>query len=509
MNTASILRKVALSAVTVAAMISITGCQCGKCNEPPQPKKKITRTTTKPKVEKRVVKKVQERGYVKLETHYPDEVVVGQPYKYNIVVTNLIPESAITDVVVEQELSDGFEFIDSNPKGNLDKGRNVVTWDLGTINPNNSAFISVEGRATREGSIINCTKIDYRRIVCETVSAIAPKLEITKTMPAKVYRCQSIPVKLVVSNTGTGTLKNVKITDKVPAGLKPEAGTNLSWSISELKQGQSKVIHYKLQPTQNGEFENMAEAKADGGLKSSDKATVTVIQPKLKITKTGPKKVFMGRAINYTIMVKNTGDAIAKKLVVTDPIPGSARFVGASDGGRAVNKIITWELPDLAPGASQKVEATLVSNKAETLKNVTKAEAYCTEPVMASVSTKVLGVPAILLEVIDVTDPIEVGDTVTYIITATNQGSATGTNIKIACNLEDSQEFVSATGATKENVRGQKVKFAPLSSLAPKKRAVWRVTVKALEADDVRFKVEMTSDQLKRPVEETEATNQY
>ena len=66
--------------------------------------------------------------------------------------------------------------------------------------------------------------------------------------------------------------------------------------------------------------------------------------------------------------------------------------------------------------------------------------------------------------------------------------------------------------------RGQRLKQSPIKELAvkytlpvlqPGARAEWQVVVKAVKAGDVRFKVEMTSDQLSRPVEETEATNLY
>ena len=51
--------------------------------------------------------------------------------------------------------------------------------------------------------------------------------------------------------------------------------------------------------------------------------------------------------------------------------------------------------------------------------------------------------------------------------------------------------------------------FAPLAKPAPKAKAEWRVVVKAVKAGDVRFKVTMNTDQLTRPVEETESTNLY
>ena len=56
---------------------------------------------------------------------------------------------------------------------------------------------------------------------------------------------------------------------------------------------------------------------------------------------------------------------------------------------------------------------------------------------------------------------------------------------------------------------GNTVTFQPLPSLAPKAKATWRVTVKALKAGDVRFTAVMNTDQLTRPVQETEATHLY
>jgi uncharacterized repeat protein (TIGR01451 family) len=123
--------------------------------------------------------------------------------------------------------------------------------------------------------------------------------------------------------------------------------------------------------------------------------------------------------------------------------------------------------------------------------------------------TKVAGIPAILLEVVDLEDPIEVGNQVTYEIRVTNQGSAVGTNLKWVCTLPESQEFVSGGGPTEVQGEGLTASAAALAALEPKAQVVWRVVVKAISAADARFKVDMTSDQFQRPVEEWEATSQY
>jgi uncharacterized repeat protein (TIGR01451 family) len=114
-----------------------------------------------------------------------------------------------------------------------------------------------------------------------------------------------------------------------------------------------------------------------------------------------------------------------------------------------------------------------------------------------------------LIEVVDVSDPIEIGQNEVYVITVTNQGSKAGTNIQVSCMLEEGMQYISSIGPTAGTITDNALNFAPLPSLEPKARSTWRVTVKAIGAGDMRFKVIMNSDQLERPVEETEATMFY
>jgi hypothetical protein len=51
--------------------------------------------------------------------------------------------------------------------------------------------------------------------------------------------------------------------------------------------------------------------------------------------------------------------------------------------------------------------------------------------------------------------------------------------------------------------------MAPVASLGVGQQAEWRVTIRATDEDDARFSVQMTTDRLTKPVQETEATNLY
>jgi uncharacterized repeat protein (TIGR01451 family) len=137
------------------------------------------------------------------------------------------------------------------------------------------------------------------------------------------------------------------------------------------------------------------------------------------------------------------------------------------------------------------------------------ATGVISKPVQTTCSTTILGVPGILLELVDLADPIEVGNQVTYEIRVTNQGSLPGTNIRLVCRAPASEEYVSGTGATTVKADGQMITTEPLPELAAKAVATWRVVVKATQPADARFKVQLSSDQFQKPIDQEESTQLY
>ena len=160
-------------------------------------------------------------------------------------------------------------------------------------------------------------------------------------------------------------------------------------------------------------------------------------------------------------------------------------------------------------GAERRVCATLNSDTPVSWALEPSAAGACSAPVSSQCQTRVAGIPAVLLEVVDLADPIEVGNEVTYEIRVTNQGSKALTNVKLICTLPGELEFVSASGATPSQTQDRTITTDPLPVLGPKSETSWRVVARALSIADARFKVELTSEEFARPVEEYEATLLY
>ncbi len=448
-----------------------------------------------------------------VEKIVPSQSLAGQSFDFTIHVTNLT-DSTVNDVEVFETLPYNFDVTSSDPvmRGDISTGR--VNWFMGDLGPRETKVIRVSGLPSDIGDLVFCcTDIAYKlpSIICKTVSIVQPELRITKHAPPDVIICDTIPINIVVTNTGTGTAQNVKIKESLPSGLRTLNGENyVELEVGSLPSGESREITVEVKADRTGTFDNSATAIAEGGLSADSNTTTTVVtQPILSVTKTGPAKRYIGRNITYNIVVTNIGNGPAVNTVIDDCIPTCTSMVSVSDGGSATGKGVLWDLGTMQPNESREVSVTVRAESLGEAENCALVSAECADAVKDCAVTEISGIPAVLLEVIDIEDPIEVGSRETYVVTVTNQGTAPGTNIRIVCALEDTMQYISSSGATSGSAEGNIVTFAPLATLAPKEKAEWNVNVKAVNPGDVRFKVTLNSDQLDRAVEETESTTFY
>lgn len=442
----------------------------------------------------------------------PPAAVVGETFQYGITVSNDSPIDA-RDAVVVDVLPDGIEYVASEPACTPEGQK--LAWALGTVPGGASRSIMVSVRGTRSGRFQNCADVTAEgglltgRSCADTVIG-APALELVKTGPAEVLVCDPITWEITVTNRGDAPARGVRITDSLPEGITTVDGqAGAAFDVGDLGPGESRRVTLATKAVRAGTFENRAQATAGGGLSADAAATTVARQPVLEVRKTGPGRIFLGRNATFEITVTNSGDGPARDTILVDRPPAGTALVNASDGGQLSPEGIVWNLGTLAPGAARTVTVMVTPREKGVVVNAAEARAYCADAKAAEAQTAVEGIPAILLEVIDLEDPIEVGANETYEVVVTNQGSADGTNIRVVCELEPSMQYVSDAGPTPGSASGNTVTFAPLATLAPKAKATWRIVVKAVSPGDVRFRVMLKSDQIDRPVEETEATNFY
>lgn len=231
--------------------------------------------------------------------------------------------------------------------------------------------------------------------------------------------------------------------------------------------------------------------------------------PALSLACEAPASEVLGRLVRVCLTLQNRGDAAEPRAVITLPIPDGASYLSPSQGIIPAPGYLTWKIPNLAPNASNQILADFVLPRVGSMTFTPSLQGDLSETIQSACSTRIDGIPAVLLEVVDLEDPVEVGKEVAYNIKVTNQGSAVLTNIRLVCALPGSQEFISGTGITTVSAQGSTITMEPVLSLASKDVASWDVIVKVLEAADARFKVELRSDQFEKPIPEDESTRQY
>jgi len=345
----------------------------------------------------------------------------------------------------------------------------------------------------------------------EDLGAELPVLELTKLAPAEIDLCDPLEMKVTVRNTGEAAATQVKITDTLPEGFKTtDNQSTLVLEVGTLARGASREFTFQIMPTAAGSYVNQAQVTCAEGITADATATTLVQAPVLSLECNAPERVLIGRPVEVCLTVRNTGTAAERKTTLTLPIPAGYVVESTTEGGVATAGEVSWEFNNLAPNATQKVCAVIATPRQPgSLSLAPTVQGTCAPRAQSTCLTRVEAVSGILVEVIDLVDPVEVGQEVNYVITVTNQGLLTGSNIRILCSLPASQEYLSSTGPTTARVVDGKLVLEALPSLEGKAVASWQVLVKALSADDARFNVELRSDQFERPILEMEATRQY
>ena len=104
-------------------------------------------------------------------------------------------------------------------------------------------------------------------------------------------------------------------------------------------------------------------------------------------------------------------------------------------------------------------------------------------------------------------DPILVGETTTYTIRVTNQGTADDTDIKLVADFE---ALITPTGASNGGaIAGKKVSFPAYPRLAPRQSFTYTITAKGDSKGDHRLKVTRTSKDIPKPTVAEESTRVY
>ncbi|MHC4956258.1 MAG: COG1361 family protein [Planctomycetota bacterium] len=443
-----------------------------------------------------------------VERGLPAEVQSGQRYEYEIRVTNLT-DMVLTNVVLTDTAPNGFEVAEGAAAAEIASG--IATWTIGELKGGATITLRASALAGEPGSFRHLARVTYDAPLAGTTTIVQPRLELERSAPETVVQADGISVTYTVRNAGTGTARDVVVEEALPEGFTTEEdGADIRIKIGALRAGEIRTVKRQINASNAGPFESSAKATAFGGLSAAtERRVVKVTTPTLRATVAAPARAAIGQVYTLTLTLGNDGDGPARDATAQLTLPKGTAFVdsdAAPDSVKIANGKLVWRPGTMEPGSESKLAIRLRAASAEMFSFVGRAQAHGCDPVDMNAAVEQYGIATVDIEVGDEIDPVLKGSQAVYTVTVRNQGTATATNVKLICKLEAGMSFVEAGGASKGAAVDGTITLEPVAELAAKTTLTWRIVVTGETAGDRRFHVEVSADQLDRPVEASEST---
>lgn len=444
---------------------------------------------------------------VTLRVRVPAQTAAGQELSYRITVENR-SQAAAHHVLVRNPLPAHARFVRASPEPHARDPE--IIWRLGTLAAGAVQHITLVLAPIGTGEVTNCARVQFEHGQCTTTTVARPILVVRKTGPAKAVLGDTLSYTVEVRNAGDATASGLKVIDQLAEGLKHASGrTALEWDLGELAPGQSRKVDYQVTAQATGSLRNRVTVRGDNAAAATQESVVTVGEPKLALTMTGPDRREVNLAATYRLTVRNVGTYPVEQVQVVNPVLAAFTFVSASAGGQVQEGQVRWLLGTLLPGEERTVEVELRVAAPGRFCNRAVASALRGLSASAEACTNFWGEPGLFLELVDLNDPVPLDGLTSYLITVRNQGHVTIGRIVITALLPDQVDLHRVSGPSEHQRDGTRIVFAPVT-LPAGEEAQYRIEVIGRRPGDARFKVELTAEVLPTgPVREEESTTIY
>jgi len=436
------------------------------------------------------------------------EINVGQECDLELVVVNK-GESTAKGCEVDAYFPATVRLTSTDPAAK-DMGDHIL-WPVGDLESGEKQNLKVTLIPSVRGNLDLAAYVRSTSIAGERFSVQEPLLTVSLKGPDKVVVGDPATHTIVVANPGTGTAKDVTVEATLPEGLEHAKGKKLAMNIGSLAPNETRVIRLALAATQGGAHQINVLATAGETLRQEAANEVFVVAPSLRLEVDGPGLRYVGRSAEYVLQVTNDGSAPNNNVRVSHKIPNGFEFKHADMSGRydELNRVATWFVGRLDAGETKTLHLELMATEAGTYEHVAGAISEHGARAESSLQTEVDGIASLVLEVVDLDDPVEVGVETAYEIRVQNVGTKAANNVDISCKLPEGVKLLDARGPSANKTDGSVIFFRPLDSLGAGKTAVFQVKVRGNVEGDQRFRVRLASDSITEPLIFEELTKYY
>jgi uncharacterized repeat protein (TIGR01451 family) len=444
---------------------------------------------------------------LRIEKKAQAEAEVGEKFVYEIIVQNVgsVPAQY---VVVEERIPKGARMERSQPQAHIGRDR-ILRWELETMQPNTQKIIKVEVTPLEAGPIGSVATVRFAAQVATKTVVTAPTLSLSIKHPPEVAVGEQVPVKFVVTNSGTGSARKASLRAVLQEGLHHPAGLDLDQDLGTLAPGQSKEIDLIVTASEQGRYTPHVIVTANGIEQENRTLDLSVIESRLTLSREGHARRFVNRPAEFVTKVTNHSVETMKDVIITEQLPEGVTPVGEMGKFRwsPKDRTVSWKVSELGPGQHSDLKLSVVSARAGSLIGKVQAVAASGHRAELPTELEVQGFSSLTLDFQGDGKAVAVGDQVSMRVTVGNRGSAPAKQVQALFELPPQMTFVAAKGSdnVKATQEGNLVTFEVLEELAPNSNQTYDIVLTAAQEGTPLVGVELISTDLPKSIHQQEA----
>lgn len=437
-----------------------------------------------------------------------DEVNVGQECKCGLVVKNT-GRLAAKDIVVEAYFPRTVRLIDADPFPS-DSSDHLI-WIFDHLEAGQEKTIDITLIPSRRGDLATSATVRFTGIASAVLKVEEPQLTVSIKGSSEVMVGENLMQTITVANPGTGIAHDVVVHVKVPEGLEHPRGKTVEMGIGSLGAGESRDLKLPLSAIAGGDAVLEVEARSSSNLVQKTQATVRVAAPKLGVEIAGPGLRYVNRHAQYFITVTNEGVAATDNVRIVHLVPEGFGFIKADKGGKydATSGSVSWFVGRLEANESMQVAVDLNARQIGEFLHHVQASGENGTIATTKLPAKIDGTAAVVMEVSDLDDPVEVGTQTAYEIRVRNEGSRSAQNLRIACELPPGVDLIDTKGPSDHVLDKGVLHFKPIGELAPGARISYLIRINGKIPGTLRLRAKLTSNASQEPLIVEEMTKFY
>ncbi|WP_439623177.1 hypothetical protein [Gemmata sp.] len=467
---------------------------------------------------------------INLGVNAPATAGVGGTFPVTVTLDN---EGAVDsrDARVKVTLSDGATLDRSDPPPSRQDANGSLVFQLPPVSGKGKQEVMLHVKPARLGPVSVSAEVATADGLAASNKATTRveqgKLQLRVEGPAAAVAGEVVPLKVAVTNGGSVTAENVTVWARYDDGLRYDAPANpVELAAGTLAPGQTKTLDFPITATKAGRFGVRATATADNGLTAASEAfSIDAQRAELSVAAAGPRLVYLTQDFDWTVTVRNTGDATLSNVVVRATLPAEVRAKPV-EGAKVGANTVEWAVGELRGGEQRAYRVPVTANRLNDratlqLQGVADTRGggkLAGEPITATAESvvAVIGTPAVSMVLVAPPGLVEVGKRTAFKVLVKNEGTVSARNIELTGFAPPELRPVRGAGAVASaasapapltaRIEGTgRVVFPPLEELRPGETATYTIDLDAAHAGDARFRVEVTAAHLTSALKEEQA----